>query len=171
MVCAEAASQETKKTSESTMKKHDVGKLECDIVKAKLSQLVLDGLVSGQHSTFTNVTNSWRTLRSVTCSAAETALGYHRITRLPCISEATLDVIEQRRAARLTVDLARYRSLNHDRRQSVRHDYQVWINSVACEGEDQLNHEHPRDAFANFRKLKHSPCGSTPITALDGSVC
>ena len=52
--------------------------------------------------------------------------------------------------------LSKYRSLNHDRRQSPRHDNQVWINSVACEGEDQLNHGHPRDAL-NGSVLSHKP--------------
>ena len=66
--------------------------------------------------------------------------------------------------------MARYRNLNNDWRWSLWHDYQVRINSVACECEDQLNHGHPCNAFTNFRKLKHSACGSAPITALDGSV-
>ena len=85
------------KISESMLKKLDVGKLESNIVKVQLSQLVQVGLVVAQHSTFTNVVDC-----GITCSAAETAFGYRRITRLPWISEATLDVIEQHRAARLT---------------------------------------------------------------------
>ena len=67
-------------------------------------------------------------------------------------------------------DMASCRSVNHDRRRSLRHDYQVWINSVACEGEDQLNRGHSRDALANFRKLKHSPCESAPSNHLVGRL-
>ena len=77
------------------------------------------------------------------------------------------------RAARLSGNVDEYRRPNSIRRRSLRHDQKPWIIHEALEGEeDRLRkRDLPRDAFANFRKLKTSSTyGSTPIVAMDGTI-
>ena len=98
--------------------------------------------------THTMASQSWKNLRDVTNQASAEILGFRRTTRLPWISQATLDVIEQRRTARLTQNITEFRRLISVRRRLLRHDHQEYVNRTELEGEEHLNECQPRDAFA-----------------------
>ena len=59
------------------------------------------------------------------------ALSMKRFVRHEWISFATLNIIEERRAARLAQDRTRYRELNAKRRHALHHDHQVWADKLA----------------------------------------
>ena len=152
-------------------KRYDVRKLEDETMAKRLSQRISDDLAEAHHDQSTTASQSWKTLRDVTNQASAEILGFRCTMRLPWISQATLNFIEQRRTSRLTKNIIEYRRLNSARRRLLRHGHQEYVNRIALEGEDHLNECQPRDAFANFRTLERSASHATDqIAAEDGTI-
>ena len=137
---------------------------------AAFTQAVQAGL-SGPGTPGQGVEGMWLELKTALCSAASSTIGMKRFVKQEWISSATLELIEERRAARLAQDRTRYRELNAKRRQALHHDHQVWADKLATEVESQLPTDQPRNAFKNIRRLRGQGLQvSAPIQAADGSV-
>lgn len=87
------------------------------------------------------------------------------------VSNATMDLINKKRDARLRKDILQYKTLTKECRVQVRHDRQLWADTLALEGERKLKDNQLHDAFSNFRKLRPANFNiSSPITTTDGSL-
>ena len=96
--------------------------------------------------------DDWEQLRSTLTPAASDLLGERR-TKKPWISSVSLDLVDRCRAARLDRSSVSYRTLNRERRRSLRRDYSAWLNSIASEAELKFNQNNLRPAYIAIKLL------------------
>jgi len=70
------------------------------------------------------------------------------------ISDATRELVDRKRSARLQGGRDKYKSLCKDTKRQVRKDRQDWAENLAALGEIRLQSYQVKDAFANFRQLR-----------------
>uniref|UniRef100_A0A914XLD6 Endonuclease/exonuclease/phosphatase domain-containing protein n=1 Tax=Plectus sambesii TaxID=2011161 RepID=A0A914XLD6_9BILA len=70
----------------------------------------------------------------------------------PWISDACLDIIDQRKRAKL-VDQTQYRQLNGEVRQRLKAERETYWNNVATELEEAANRQEYRTLYATLRRL------------------
>ena len=143
-----------KKNPATETTRHDVDRLEDPAVRQQFAISIsnryeaLDGLGSTDWSTFKNGVNT----------AAAESLGKRRSTpKRPWISPRTLAIIEERRKARLSGDMPRYRTLNGERNISIRRDQDAFWARQASDLEDASRHSNTRQMYAILRKAKATP--------------
>jgi len=80
------------------------------------------------------------------------------------ISDATRELVDRKRSARLQGDRDKYKSLCKDTKRQVRKDRQDWAENLAALGEIRLQSGQVKDAFANFRQLRCATALLQPST-------
>ena len=100
-----------------------------------------------------NLEESWDQFRSTLAPAAFNVLGERRYRKKPWISEASLDLVDKCRRARLTGSMTNYRALNIERRRSLRHDFNSWLHRIADSAEKGFNSGNLRPAYKSVREL------------------
>lgn len=157
-----------RKAPTNQMLKFDSERLKDPTVSARFMHAVEGGLSGASTG---SVEGTWCGFKSALCAAAKSTIGTKRFVRQEWISSETLDIIDERRAARLAGNRARYRELNGVRRRALHHDHQVWADNLAAEVEDNLQQNHSRNAFANIRRLRaRGPRVSAPIRSAGGEI-
>jgi len=87
------------------------------------------------------------------------------------ISDSTRDLIDKKREARLKQDKPLHRKLTKECRAQVRHDRQMWADTLVLEGESMFQSNQLQDTFTNLRKLRPANINFTSsITATDGTL-
>ncbi len=130
------------------------------------SRLRASGEVTGQ-----SVNETWYKFKDALVASAKEVIGVKKAAKKPWITQGTLDIIEQRRAAMQRGDREEYKSLTVIPRRALRHDKQLWADRLAVEGEERLSQGHSGDAFANFRRLRTAgPRISAPILDTSGKL-
>ena len=107
----------------------------------------------------------------VTQEAAKEVLGSKANSKQDWISDSTRDLIDKKHEARLKQDKPLHKKLTKECRAQVRHDRQLWADTLALEGESLLQSNQLQDAFTNLRKLRPANINfSSSITATDGTL-
>ena len=112
----------------------------------------------------------WGHYKNALDFAAREVLGRRLCAKKSWISQATVDIIDQRRQAIRRGDVEEYRLLAGPRRRSLRHDKQQWMEQVVRTDENHLLCGEIKDAFASFRQLKQKCATLAPLKALDGKL-
>jgi len=104
-------------------------------------------------------------------SSAKATLGTVQHPKKDWLTCETLDLIDQKRAARLAGNTAQYKRLTTSCKDRVQRDKQKWADTIASLSELQLQTGQIKDAFSNFRLLRSAgPRISSPILSGDGSM-
>lgn len=93
----------------------------------------------------------WDTFKTATHLCADQVLGRSRPPRKPWISNSTLEIIEDRRAARLRGDFARYRALNKPRKKALVRDLERYWTSKAKTIEEAAKRADQRTVYRELR--------------------
>ena len=124
----------------------------------------------------------WNHLKASYTSASEKIIPLVPERRKCYISDATWNLIEQRKCANLALNAATsqnerlealriYNSIERRVKTSVRNDRRVWLNSLADRAQEAANHNQSRELY---RLTKHlagkAPPLEKPIKADDGSL-
>ena len=116
-------------------------------------------------------TNEWDTYKQEMNAAALLTLGSSLQPKKEWLTQRTLELIEEKRAARLHGNKTEHKSLMLRCKAQILADKQKWADDLATEAEDALKRGQLRDAFSNFRRLR-SACTrvSSPILRADGTL-
>ena len=115
--------------------------------------------------------SNWDTFKGTLNDVAAKHLGLRKQTKKPWVSDATLDLVEKKRQARLLNKQDDYKSLNKQCKANLKLDRQQWADNLATDGEAALIAGEVRDAFANFRRLtKATRPVSSPILDTNGNL-
>ena len=83
--------------------------------------------------------DNWETLRDSVQEVAKDVLGLKTNSKQDWISDSTRDLIDKKkREARLKQDKPLHKKLTKECRAQVRHDRQLWADTLALEGESFL---------------------------------
>ena len=100
-------------------------------------------------------TDQWDRFKQEITAAAENTIGNARPTpKNPWVSNATLEIIEQRRAARLAGDMAEYRRLNRVRNAALRRDKEAYWANMADQLEEASRSHNQQKVYSLLRKAK-----------------
>ena len=111
---------------------------------------------------------NWECFRETMQEVANKTVGIKPLSKRDWISDKTIDLICQKRDARLHGEKVAYKSLSKEWRSSVRQDRQTWAKRMAAKGEQRLHDGQLHNAFANFCQLRSSCIRfSAPISAAD----
>jgi len=86
--------------------------------------------------------------------AAKATLGTVQHSKKEWLTCETLDLIDQKRAARLAGNTSEYKRLTASCKDRVQQDRQKWSDTIASLAELQLQTGRIKDAFSNFRLLR-----------------
>jgi len=98
--------------------------------------------------------DNWENLRDSVQKVIKDVLGLKTNSKQDWISDSTRDLIDKKREARLKQDKPLHKKLTKECRAQVRHDRQLWADTLALEGESLLQSNQFQDAFTNLRKLR-----------------
>jgi len=110
-----------------------------------------------------NLEDSWQQFSSTLTSTALNVLGRKRRRKQPWISDASLDLVERCREARLH-RMDNYRDLCRERRRSLRQDRKAWLDRLASAAESNFRHGDLRTAYRTVKELC-SQGGPPPVVA------
>jgi len=79
--------------------------------------------------------DQWPTFWDEVNDAAKTILGLSQPSKNDWLTSETLDIIDQKRAARLSGNMSVYKALYAKSKESNLHDKQQWANNIASEAE------------------------------------
>ena len=77
----------------------------------------------------------WRKYRDTIVASAKEVIGDQKLAKKPWVTQETLAIIDQRRAAMQRGDSDEYKLLAASRRRALRHDKQMWADRLALDGE------------------------------------
>ena len=104
------------------------------------------------------VSTDWQHFKSEVCRAAEETIGRAKpAPKKPWISNETLEIIEQRRAARLSGDSDSYRRLNAVRNAAIRRDREKFWEEQATLLESASQRNNQQQVFSLLRRAKAGP--------------
>ena len=87
------------------------------------------------------------------------------------LTSETLDIIDQKRTARLSGIMSEYKALCATSKESVLCDKQQWADNIASEAEKARQCRQLNDAFCNFRRLRSTgPRISSSVAPADGTL-
>ena len=98
--------------------------------------------------------SDWQLFKENFSTIATSNPGIAKPSKKPWISQSSLDLIEEKRSARLlgrTSELKRSTKLT---RANIRQDKQKWADDLATEAEADLTTCRMKDAFSNLRRLR-----------------
>ena len=157
--------------------KHDISKLKDKAILTKYQQELANKLPSctDEHLTLDQAAESYSRIIKTT---ADSILGFVRSRKKPWISDATLDLTDQRRSVKVKLATEpglkpAYNQLTHQIRASINSDYEIWCN----ENCDQLEHlQNTHQTRGLHKKIKELTGGiktaekTTSIKDKNGSV-
>ena len=100
-----------------------------------------------------NLEDGWNQFRATLIPAATEVLGERRPKKRPWISEASLNLVDRCRQARLHGTMPSYRDLSKQRRRNLRHDFGSWLNRIADVAETSFRAGNLRPAYKALRDL------------------
>ena len=104
------------------------------------------------------ITTDWQHFKSEVCKAAEETIGRTRPTpKQPWISNETLEIIDRRREARLSGDLAAHRRLNGVCNAAIRQDREKFWDEQATLLESAAQQNNQQQVFRLLRRAKAGP--------------
>lgn len=113
----------------------------------------------------------WDNYKDEMNSIASTILGSSRKPKKDWLTQQTLDLVEQKRAARLSSNTDQYKVLTLQCKSQIKADKQKWADDMVNEAEIDLQSGRMRNAFASLKRLKCTTRkASSPIQRSDGSL-
>src|SRR5277367_1491536 len=119
------------------------------------------------------VEEKWAQVSAVIHASAADTIGYARPRRRPWISDATLEAVDQKAAARLAKDTAEWRRLCGVVRAKTKADRKRYFNQLADEAEEGLNNNQLKGAYRAIKQIsgRASASQQCPINKADGQPC
>lgn len=110
------------------------------------------------HSLDENQSHDWAYFKTTVSQSADEAIGHARPQpKKPWISVQTLEIIEQRRAARLRGDLDEYRGLNKTRNVAIAKDREAYWRREAEQLETAAKNNNMSEVFKMLRRIRAGP--------------
>ena len=102
--------------------------------------------------------SDWPTFRTSVMASAQEAVGHRRpCAKQPWMSARTLEIVNQRRKARLDGNIGLYRRLNGARNASIRQDQETFWSREATQLEEASQRNDLRRLYGTLRKAKAEP--------------
>ncbi|GAA6081389.1 uncharacterized protein LOC109521465 [Tachysurus ichikawai] len=102
--------------------------------------------------------NDWQTFKESIIQSAHNVFGHFRPPpKKPWILERTLNIIDQRREARLRGDLTEYRRLNRQRNVAIAEDEEKFWQAEAKHLESAANNNNMSRVFSLLRQARNGP--------------
>ena len=115
--------------------------------------------------------SDWQIFKENFNKVATSNPGIAKPAKKPWISQSSLDLIEEKRSARLLGRTSELKRLTKLCRANIRQDKQKWADDIANEAEADLTTGRMKDAFSNLRRLRSAgPRISSPISLPDGTL-
>ena len=121
-----------------------------------------------------DVETAWLLFRDNIIDVAKQTLPGQKPNRRPWLQPATLELLSQKKAARLSKNLPEVRRLHGRFRAKAKADLEAWYNDIANTVEVGVQRNDLRPAYRAIRKLRSGPVSkhsSLPMERLDGTKC
>ena len=119
--------------------------------------------------------SAWEQVRDTIVTTAKAVVPAQRSKHRPWLTPETLDIIDQKRDARLTDKRDEHRRLKGIYKAKAKADLDEFYNLLADEAETGFRENNLRPAFRAIKRLKGKQDNdnvlTTPVTRIDGSIC
>ena len=117
------------------------------------------------------IDQTWKQFEDTITSSALETVGPKIKRKRVWISEQSLQLVENCRAARLNNQDDRYRTLRKERRRSLRRDRILWLNRIATKAEENFRKHDARSLYQHVRELcEQRKITTTPLLSPNGEV-
>ena len=174
LVAAEIALHPYKAPKQSLKNRLDTAKLAQDLELAAKYNIAVSNAFTALGSLPDNVEEAWATTRQTILTTAADIIPVQRQQRRPWLTSETLDIIEQKRKARLKGDSDECRRLKGVFKAKSKVDLEQFYNSIADEAEAGFRQNNLRPAYRAIKRLKggcRNDTALSPVARLDGSLC
>lgn len=169
LVCADVQLRLHAQRSERKPVAADIGKLKEPYTRQKYSVEISNRFEL--LGTLNNSEDAWKYFKSQTSEAAQLVLGKRSFPKKSWLTDETLQVIEQRRRARLLGDMATYRRLNGVRNRLIHRDRTQFVARKADEIELAAKKKDMGSLFKHLRDLTENKTPALgPVLSRDGTL-
>ena len=174
LVVAEASLYPFVKSRRPTTPRLDTNRLMQDPELAHKYNVAVSNAFSALSDLSSDPEEAWVTTRQTLLAAATSTIPTRRSQRRPWLTANTLDIVSEKKAARLKGDLNEWRRLKGVFKAKSKIDLENFYSSIADEAEEGFQKNNLRPAYRAIKRLrggKHDGCKSVPVARLDGSLC
>jgi len=153
----------------------DVSALTNDDVLADRHNVEISNAFDALSSLPDDSEDAWIMIRDTILSTASSVIPQRRSKKRKWLSSSTLDILEQKRAARASGDQMEYQRLKGVFKARAKNNLKEYYNKLADEVDDGIRHNNLRSAYDAIKRMTAGPHHHGPTSSVinkkDGSPC